>query len=243
MSIFSLSINLPFLNNSTSNNKKKNIILDPLTTIIRLGMYSYTEVGTKLSIDNSKIKFQSPNIVQGVKRKHNNDNKEDLHHLLIPIQVACNKYLNPNNHKNSIEIIFTSAIRGLKLLKQTYTDCLILNDCIDSYIQIINMSINNLNINNDNKDNKDNKDKIKNKSKDRIIDIDNNLLNEINLNDNNQEPYINVSNRLWNELQIETVINVIKLLELSIGDDKQNYIDCLNNLLIPIDEKVKFNYV
>ena len=60
---------------------KKDSILDPLTCIIRLSILEFKPIGTKISLNNNKIKYNDPSVIQGALRWSNGDNREDLHNL------------------------------------------------------------------------------------------------------------------------------------------------------------------
>lgn len=93
-------------------------ILDPVSCIVRLGLLTFKEKGTKISISNNKIYFQSPNILQGPLRWSCGDGRADLHNLCNPIERAIIWY-NPEDNE-CIQNIFTFAITGLTKLKQSY---------------------------------------------------------------------------------------------------------------------------
>ena len=96
--------------------KNKNYyIIEPLTCIIRLGILSYKEIGTKISISNHKISYHEPSVFQGSIRWSLGDNRKDLAYLYIPIKQAIQLY---GNSKNMI--LFTKAIQGLQKLKKSY---------------------------------------------------------------------------------------------------------------------------
>ena len=59
------------INHLTSNNTNKNDILDPLSIIIKLFVYSYKPTGSKISIGNNRIYIQESTYIQGVLRKIN----------------------------------------------------------------------------------------------------------------------------------------------------------------------------
>jgi len=131
-----------YLTNGTSilmslfNNNENSLILDPLSTIIRLGILRFKKKGTKISILDNKITYQEPCIFQGTVRWKNGDKRTDLHNLMNPIKLACLWY-NINDEK--IKYIFDYSKIGLKKLKLSYknsskTTC----HCIDHYINIIN---------------------------------------------------------------------------------------------------------
>ena len=79
------------VNNITSNNK--NDILDPLSIIVKLFIYYYKPLGTKISIGNNRIYIQDSTYIQGLVRRYNGDSKNDINILLCPILYACITYL------------------------------------------------------------------------------------------------------------------------------------------------------
>ena len=58
-------------------NNDKKIILEPLSTILRLIIYIYKEKGTKISIYDNAIYYNEPSFLQGLIRNFNGD-KERL---------------------------------------------------------------------------------------------------------------------------------------------------------------------
>ena len=65
--------------------ENKNILLEPLSSIFRLLLLKYKPVGTKISICNNSIKYNSPGYSQGIMRNINGDAREDLHNLYNPL--------------------------------------------------------------------------------------------------------------------------------------------------------------
>lgn len=167
--------------NSVMKPDSRKQILDPLSCIIRLGLLTFKEKGTKISIAHNKIYFQPPNILQGPVRWTYGDNREDLHNLCNPIEKAILWY-NPIENK-CIENIFKLAIKGLTKLKQSYViknikigDSNLVCHSISHYITIIQNRLNNaetITISSDNQDNN----YFKTLWKDNEIQIVNNLFN------------------------------------------------------------------
>lgn len=113
-------------------------ILDPLTSLIKLCLLNFKKPGTKISITNNKISFQSPDIFQGTIRWKNGDNRFDLHNLCNPIERSVEWYNCQDN--SNIATIFTLAISGLKKFKESYKDIENTNlvcDAISHYISIL----------------------------------------------------------------------------------------------------------
>ena len=123
-------------------------IYDPLSIIIKLGIFSKKKIGTKLSIKNYIIEIQEISYYQSLYRYLNNDNRYDIQLLGIPIDTACKKYLNNNYillHPNIVNL-FKFAQDGLINLIKLYNNKII-NQYIQEIIDNINKHILNLPIN------------------------------------------------------------------------------------------------
>ena len=94
----------------------KNDILDPLSVIIKLFLYSYKPIGTKISILNNKIIIQDNTFYQGGVRKLYGDSKNDINIMFLPIIYACEKYLNKEN-KKLYKPLFERALISFDKLK------------------------------------------------------------------------------------------------------------------------------
>jgi hypothetical protein len=101
----------------------KNNILDPLSIIIKLFIFSYTEKDTKISVLNNRLIIQNGSYLQATYRIINGDNKNDINVLLFPIIYACQKYIIDDETKNSFEDIFKRVIISLDKLSETYKGC------------------------------------------------------------------------------------------------------------------------
>lgn len=97
----------------------KNDILDPLSLVIKLYIYSYKPLGTKISILNNRVEFQEMGIFQSTVRTFNGDTKNDLINMLFPLTYACEKYLDYYNKEKYTEI-FQQVINSLDKLNQVY---------------------------------------------------------------------------------------------------------------------------
>ena len=118
----------------------KNDILDPLSLVIKLYIYSFKPNGTKISILNNKIHFQDKGIFQSTIRTLNGDTKNDLINMLFPLTYACEKYLQ-SDEKKDFQVIFEKVIQSLDKLNQIYKSNEIthnieqLKNIINKYIQ------------------------------------------------------------------------------------------------------------
>lgn len=127
------------------NKEQRNLILDPLSTIIRLGILSFKPEGTKISIYGNRMTFHEPNYLQGLLRTFQGDNREDLHNLFKPIRKATEWY----NAKDDpiLDNLFKLSIQGLLNLKDSYQDGSTISYTLDHYIDTINARLSNSNPN------------------------------------------------------------------------------------------------
>lgn len=127
------------ITNLTSNNK--NDILDPLSIIIKMFIYAFKPVGTKISIGYNKLCIQENTYIQGAWRKWNGDTKNDINILLCPILYACIHYLKNEANFKTFVPIFKTALEGLTNMKQTYSGTAIIYN-IEHIVNIINLFLN-----------------------------------------------------------------------------------------------------
>lgn len=126
------------------NNKNNKQILDPLTTIIKIALLNFYDVGTKLSISNNSIEIQESNVLQGTIRWGNGSSRTNLHNLKEPIENCLNWF--PHSKYNNLEIVYKNAISGLKKLQECYKQNVgdnNVNHLIEYYINIINSKLDN----------------------------------------------------------------------------------------------------
>ena len=97
----------------------KNDILDPLSTIIKLFIYNYKPIGTKISIYNNKVIIQERGFFQGTVRKIYRDTKNDINIIFYPVIFACKYFLTSENNKKFIKI-FEIVCSSFNKLKETY---------------------------------------------------------------------------------------------------------------------------
>lgn len=132
----------------------KNNILNPLSVIVKLFIFSYYDKNSKLSIINNKIIIQENSYLQSTYRTINGDTKNDINILFFPILYACQKYIHNNEKKNIFEKIFNESLFSLDKLNETYKGDEIINNInnlkniITSFIEIDEIKINVINSNN-----------------------------------------------------------------------------------------------
>jgi len=120
-------------------NKNKNIdkkiILEPLSTILRLIIFIYKEKGTKISIYDNAIYYNEPTILQGLIRNFNGDKRDDLHNLYYPILKAFEWY---NYQEPIYHYFYDKCIVGLTMLLENYDKDSIIHHTLTHYIQTLN---------------------------------------------------------------------------------------------------------
>lgn len=86
------------MNEIPDNSKHVNyqlFILDPLSVIIKLAIFSNKSVGTKFRIQDNVIYIQEPGYFQSICRLYYNVNKTEIQYLYNPIHFACLHFLSP----------------------------------------------------------------------------------------------------------------------------------------------------
>ncbi len=119
---------------TTNNNNNKNLILEPLCTLVKLILLSYKPDGTKISIYNNSIQFHEPSVIQGFLRIWTGDCREDLHNLYNPIIKAL-EYSDRENPKHIF--MLKKCIDGLNIILKVYDINTIINHTLLHYINII----------------------------------------------------------------------------------------------------------
>ena len=95
----------------------KELLLEPLSCILRLILLSYKPEGTKISICNNSMQYQEKSYFQSIMRSFQGDTREDLHNLYHPI-LKCLEWYSPDN--NIHKYFYQKSIEGLETLMKTY---------------------------------------------------------------------------------------------------------------------------
>lgn len=212
------SSNIKLLYNGTTtiiqsilSNKDKNLILDPLSCIIRLALLTYKTEGIKISISNNKISYHEPNFLQGTIRWTNGDNRNDLHNLFNPIIKSLEWYSLQNN---KINYIFKYSSLGLQKLMNSYNKNSVVYHSLKHYSETIDNLLN----------------------KTELIDDDNNLdifVDYDNLLVNNKNSIYQQLINLWTVNDINIIYN--SLLEIDKYYQKKDYYN-INNYISIIEQ-------
>lgn len=116
-------------------NKEKNIIVDPISCLIKLSILGFYPSGTKIRIADNMVTILEPSIFQGAFRFMKGDGREDLHNLLIPIMKSIEWYWNDKNAE--FKYLFDYSVSGLKNLKSSYSVNSIISHTLELYIQYL----------------------------------------------------------------------------------------------------------
>ena len=114
---------------------ERNVIIDPFSCLVKLSLLRFLEQGTKISIYQNRIHFNSPSYIQGFIRFMYGDNREHLHNLYLPIQKCVEWFWNDKNI--DMTYMFENAVTGLKMLKYAYSEYATIQHTIDYYIIIM----------------------------------------------------------------------------------------------------------
>jgi len=200
----------------THNTEHPSEIIDPFCTIIKLALLHYKDVGTKISIKNSAIDIQEAWLFQGAQRWFNDDGRNQLHQLKLPIFYFRGIVLNfiMFDHlefdQESLNYINDLAIKGLKKMKVTYDDHKsgsLIKNCIDDYIKMLSTPY--------------------------IIDDYMSEMNKYN------KPTIfaiyNEYTKLWQLIDFKIILDIFKLIETKEQFVHNKLADCINNFIIAKD--------
>ena len=97
----------------------KGDILDPLSLVIKLYIYSHKPIGSKMSLLNNKIEIQEASFVQFAQRTMNGDTKNDLINMLFPLTYACEVYLT-GTESTKYKAIFERGVIAFDKLNDVY---------------------------------------------------------------------------------------------------------------------------
>ncbi len=232
--------------------EERNMILDPLTCIIRLAILKYKQDGTKISIHNNRIYFQPPGVSQGVSRWVFGDKRSDLSNLHNPILKATEWFVDQENQE--IRTLFQTACEGLLKLQDTYGKHTLTSHALNDYIEIINRWLakkpqieksREFNLNNIPFEDEFQSPKL-NYDHNKILDIDDEMNKEPQqMNKEPQMKHKEVNStihqqlmNLWNMREIQTIKNLFECLESHTYSERNNILEAIEIIL-----EMKENYV
>jgi hypothetical protein len=122
----------------SASNPENNIILEPLSCVIRIILLNYKESGTKISIQDNSITYDSPSNLQGILRNINGDTREHLHNIYNPL-IKCIEWYPVSDEKNLY--FYKRCIDGVNKLHETYDKESIIHHTLLHYRRILEDTI------------------------------------------------------------------------------------------------------
>jgi hypothetical protein len=110
----------------------KQLILEPLSCVLKLSLLQWKPSGTKISVCNNALHYNEPSIVQGITRRITGDSRLDLHNICHPI-VKCLEWYPSSEYG----FLYRECIKGLDILKSSYDSNSIINHTLDHYIGLL----------------------------------------------------------------------------------------------------------
>lgn len=191
--------------------EQSDMILEPLQVLITLAILGFCPVGTKISISQNTLYLHKPTLVQGLLRWWEGDSKDDLYYLFHAIRRFYKWYKNTDNE--IYNYILGLAKNGIKNLIKTYqkSDKKSILHTLSLYGNILDL---------------DTPDLFKTSDDDQeSITID--------------KVFANVKD-LYDQKILVIVFSTLKLItESSNVNDINKYIDGLNLLLKPTNDKIR----
>lgn len=192
---------LNMFNSLFPENKKKNIILEPISCIVKLILLNYKESGTKISISENSIDFYEPSQYQGILRNLNGDGREDLHNIYNPILKYIEWY--PPNKDIKYEYFYTKCIEGLEKLITSYDRESTISRTLELYCKTLKDAVNGIKEEINNEDESPLLDTLKDFWKKEEIDLIYSLCQIIDGNKIEEEKIT----------YIENIVNIVKIKE------------------------------
>ena len=243
----------------SKNKERFETILEPMQALIQLALLSYCPVGSKLSISNNLLYIQSSSWSQSLIRSYNSDKRDDIFFLFSVIK-RFNKFysfmINLNDyHKEFFEKMINLSNKGIDKLLLTYanTNQQQLLHTLRIYKLLLskpnafdietNINFNNdksINIKNNEKTNEKINEKSNEKNDDNKLSSSMSLFNShLNLNskDNIDDIFINIT-KIYSHNHYQMLNNIFNILEKD-PNNYEIYIDGINTIMNPINEKLK----
>ena len=195
-----------FYNSIFVENKKKNIILEPISCIVKLIILNYKEAGTKISISDNSIDFYEPSQYQGLLRNFNGDGREDLHNIYNPI-LKCIEWYPPDNDIK-YKYFYTKCIEGLEKLITSYDRDSTISRTLDLYCKTLKDALDGLKVDINNEDESPLLDTLKDFWKKEEIELIYSLFQIIDVNEIEEERIT----------YIENIVNTVRIKENKLSD-------------------------
>lgn len=211
-----MNVNISYINyynmlaNFLTRTDNKNIILEPISCIIKLVLLDYKTEGTKISISNNSIDYYEPSQFQGLLRNINGDGREDLHNIYNPILKALEWY--PPSESKIYKYFYEKCIVGLNKLITCYEKESTISRTLDLYCKILQDSLS--------------------KTK---PDIENGLDESVKTS----SPLLDQIKDFWKREEIEMIFSLLQIIENSKDENEKNtYIENIVNTVSMKESKL-----
>ena len=200
---------LPF---SHKKKERFQIILEPLQALFQLSLLSFTPIDTKLNIYNNILYIQIPNWHQSISRTYYNDSKDDLFYLFNVIRRLKSFYINFKDSQNQLEKDLYNLLVNLA--------CIGIDNLLLTYQNVDKTALlHTLHMY---------KSMLDNSNTHLNFDDDNNRIDTI---------FINIKD-LYTQPEINILYNTLLIIQRD-PTNYLNYINGINMMLIPMNEKIR----
>ena len=110
----------------------KQLILEPLSCLLKIGLLQYKPLGTKISVSNNSLLYHEPSFLQGLTRSLGGDSRQDLHNICHPI-IKCLEWYPLSEY----DFFYQECLKGLQQFKSSYEEHSLINHTIDHYISLV----------------------------------------------------------------------------------------------------------
>lgn len=211
-----MNVNISYINyynmlaNLFTQTDNKNIILEPISCIIKLVLLDYKTEGTKISISNNSIDYYEPSQFQGILRNINGDGREDLHNIYNPILKAVEWY--PPSENKIYKYFYEKCIVGLNKLITCYEKESTISRTLELYCKILQDSLS-----------------------ETKPDIENGLDESVKTS----SPLLDQIKDFWKREEIEMIFSLLQIIENSKDENEKNtYIENIVNTVSMKESKL-----
>jgi hypothetical protein len=110
----------------------KQLILEPLSCVLKLGLLQHKPLGTKISVSHNSLHFHEPSFLQGITRSLGGDSRQDLHNICHPI-MKCLEWFPLTKYA----FFYDECLKGLQQFKSSYEEQSLINHTIEHYIGLV----------------------------------------------------------------------------------------------------------
>lgn len=110
----------------------KQLILEPLSCVLKIGLLQYKPIGTKITVSNNSLHYHEPSLLQGLTRSLGGDSRHDLHNICHPIMKCLEWY-----PYSEYSFFYNECFKGFQQFKLSYEEQSLINHTIDHYIGLV----------------------------------------------------------------------------------------------------------